>query len=78
MQSTKNQLTGLKHSFSGVSLVHFYGGLTFGIGLGEKIGSGKIVLDVRYDLGLTNVAEGMEEGESVKSKTWLFMLGYYF
>ena len=53
-------------------------GLTFGIGLGKKIGHGKIVLDVRYDLGLTNIAEGMAEGESVKNKTWLFMLGYYF
>ncbi|HRD02431.1 MAG TPA: porin family protein, partial [Candidatus Saccharicenans sp.] len=51
-------------------------GLTFGIGLGKKIGHGKIVLDVRYDLGLTNIAEGMAEGESVKNKTWLFMLGY--
>ncbi len=53
-------------------------GLAFGVGLGMKVGSGKIVLDVRYDLGLTNVAEGMAEGESVKNKTWLFMLGYYF
>ncbi len=53
-------------------------GLTFGIGLGKKIGHGKIVLDVRYDLGLTNIAEGMAEGESVKNKTWLFMLGYCF
>ncbi len=53
-------------------------GLTFGIGLGKKIGHGKIVLDVRYDLGLTNIGEEMQEGESVKNKTWLFMLGYYF
>jgi len=53
-------------------------GLAFGVGLGMKVGSGKIVLDVRYDLGLTNIAEGMAEGESVKSKTWLFMLGYWF
>jgi len=53
-------------------------GLTFGIGLGKKIGSGKITIDVRYDLGLTNIAEGMSEGESVKNKSWLFMLGYYF
>jgi len=53
-------------------------GLTFGIGLGKKIGSGKITIDVRYDLGLTNIAEGMAEGESVKNKSWLFMLGYYF
>jgi len=53
-------------------------GLAFGVGLGLKVGSGKIVLDVRYDLGLTNAAEGMAEGESVKNKAWLFMLGYYF
>ncbi len=53
-------------------------GLAFGVGLGMKIGSGKIVLDVRYDLGLTNVAEGIEEGQSVKNRTWLFMLGYCF
>ncbi len=53
-------------------------GLTFGIGLGKKIGSGKLVLDVRYDLGLTNIGEDMQEGQSVKNKSWLFMLGYYF
>ncbi|MDD8020425.1 MAG: porin family protein [Acidobacteriota bacterium] len=53
-------------------------GLTFGIGLAKKIGIGKIMLDVRYDLGLTNIGEEMQEGESVKNKTWLFMLGYYF
>jgi hypothetical protein len=53
-------------------------GLAFGVGLGMKVGSGKIVLDVRYDLGLTNIGEDMQEGQSVKNKTWLFMLGYYF
>lgn len=53
-------------------------GLAFGVGLGMKVGSGKIVLDVRYDLGLTNVADGMDEGGSVKNRAWLFMLGYCF
>ncbi|MDD8030808.1 MAG: porin family protein [Acidobacteriota bacterium] len=53
-------------------------GLTFGIGLGKQLGAGKLLLDVRYDLGLTNIVEDAAEGESAKTRTWLFMIGYSF
>ncbi len=56
-------------------------GLTFGVGLGKQLGAGKIFLDIRYDLGLTNIIdipEGEGDGESVKTRTWLFMIGYSF
>ena len=53
-------------------------GLTFGIGLGKKIGHGKIVLDVRYDLGLTNIATSSFEGNSIKSKGISVLAGLGF
>jgi len=54
-------------------------GLTFGAGLVQSLGLVKITLDARYDLGLSNVIKEVENGpESVKTRTWLFMVGLSF
>ena len=53
-------------------------GLTFGLGLTQKLGIMKVTLDARYDLGLSNIAEEAEGPESIKTRTWLFMVGVAF
>jgi len=53
-------------------------GLTFGLGLTQKLGVMKVTLDARYDLGLSNIAEEAEGPESIKTRTWLFMVGVCF
>ncbi len=54
-------------------------GLAFGAGLIQSLGLVKITLDARYDLGLSNVIKVVENGpESVKTRTWLFMVGVCF
>jgi opacity protein-like surface antigen len=54
-------------------------GLTFGAGFDWPLGSGKIVLDVRYDLGLSDIIKPeVEDPSSLKTRTWLFMIGYSF
>jgi len=54
-------------------------GLTFGVGLTQKLGLFRVTLDARYDLGLSNVIEEtVVEPSSVKTKTWLFMVGISF
>lgn len=53
-------------------------GLTFGLGLTQKLGVMKVTLDARYDLGLSNIAEVAEGPESIKTRTWLFMVGLAF
>lgn len=54
-------------------------GLTFGMMLVQKWGPGKFLVDVRYDLGLTNILIP-ESGwtDTMKTRTWLFMAGYSF
>lgn len=54
-------------------------GLTFGLGLTQKLGIVKITLDARYDLGLSNNVEPtVVEPSSIKTRTWLFMIGIAF
>ncbi|MGB9837123.1 MAG: porin family protein [Candidatus Saccharicenans sp.] len=54
-------------------------GAVFGVGLTQKLGLFKITLDARYDLGLSNIVEVTEGGpESIKTRTWLFMVGLSF
>lgn len=53
-------------------------GLTFGLGLAKKMSKMTLHSDIRYDLGLSNVAEDAGEGFSIKTRTWLFMLGISF
>jgi hypothetical protein len=50
-------------------------GVVFGGGLDFVLGQGKIVFDVRYDLGLTSLDE---EGADVKNNVISFLLGYSF
>jgi hypothetical protein len=54
-------------------------GVAFGVGLSQHLGAVKLTLDARYDLGLANVAKPETEGpESIKTRTWLFMVGFGF
>lgn len=54
-------------------------GVAFGVGLTNKLGIVKITLDARYDLGLSNIIEPtVEEPSSIKTRTWLFMVGISF
>jgi hypothetical protein len=53
-------------------------GLALGLGVAQKMGLMKLTLDARYDLGLTNIAEEAEGPESIKTRTWLFMVGLSF
>lgn len=54
-------------------------GLTFGAGFDWPLGSGRIVVDARFDLGLTDIVKPeVEEPSYMKTRTWLFMIGYSF
>ncbi|MGB9892941.1 MAG: porin family protein [Candidatus Saccharicenans sp.] len=54
-------------------------GLAFGLMLSQKWGLGNLVVDIRYDLGLSNILKpGLELAESLKTRTWLFLIGYSF
>ena len=54
-------------------------GLTFGLLLTQRWGPGKFLVDIRYDLGLANILIP-ESGwtDTMKTRTWLFMIGYSF
>ncbi len=54
-------------------------GISFGAGIDFAMESGKITLDARYTVGLSNVAK-TEEGDntSVKNGTFMVLLGYGF
>ena len=52
-------------------------GLVFGAGVGIPLGGFELILDGRYDLGLTNIDDSGEEG-SVKNRAWQFMAGVGF
>jgi len=54
-------------------------GLTFGLLLAQKWGPGYFSVDARYDLGLSNILKpGVEWMESIKTRTWVFMIGYSY
>lgn len=54
-------------------------GVTFGLGLTQKLGVAKLTLDARYDLGISNIIEPtVEVPSSIKTRTWLFMVGFAF
>ncbi len=53
-------------------------GLVFGLGLTQNLGVLKLTLDARYDLGLSNIIKEVEGPESIKTRTWLFMVGLSF
>jgi len=53
-------------------------GLVFGLGLTQNLGVLKLTLDARYDLGLSNIIKEVEGPESIKTRTWLFMVGVAF
>jgi len=51
-------------------------GVAFGFSLTQKLGKMNLTLDARYDLGISDIAEEAEA--SIKTKTWLFMVGISF
>lgn len=53
-------------------------GVTFGLGLAKKMSRLTLHADIRYDLGLSYIAEDTEGDFSIKNRTWLFMLGIGF
>ncbi|MGB4704314.1 MAG: porin family protein [Candidatus Saccharicenans sp.] len=53
-------------------------GLVFGVGLTQKLGLFRVTLDARYDLGLSNIYEGEDGPNYIKTRTWLFMAGISF
>lgn len=54
-------------------------GMVFGLGLTQKLGTIKLTLDARYDLGISNIIEeDVDEPSSIKTRTWLFMVGIAF
>ncbi|MDI6850020.1 MAG: porin family protein [Candidatus Saccharicenans sp.] len=54
-------------------------GITFGLFISQKWGPGHFSVDARYDLGLTNILKpGVEWMETIKTRTWVFMIGYSF
>jgi len=54
-------------------------GVFFGAGADYMVGSGAIMLDVWYDIGLANINDDTDSDTfSVKTKTWQFMAGYRF
>jgi len=54
-------------------------GLTCGLLLTQKWGIGKFLVDLRYDFGLSNILKpNLEWAESIKTRTWLIMVGYSF
>jgi hypothetical protein len=50
-------------------------GLLFGAGIDVRLGPGKVSGDVRYDLGLTDIAEA---GSTLKNRSIEFLLGYVY
>ncbi|MGD2153408.1 MAG: porin family protein [Gemmatimonadales bacterium] len=51
-------------------------GIIFGAGLGLDFGPGMLTGDIRYNHGLTNVAESSESISSINTRTWYFSAGY--
>lgn len=53
-------------------------GLVFGAGLAIPLGGFELILDGRYDLGLTNIDDSEFESASAKNRAWQFMAGVGF
>jgi hypothetical protein len=56
-------------------------GVVFGAGLGIPVGDFDIIIDGRYDLGLTNIDDTdyeFESDSSAKNRAWQFMAGVGF
>ncbi len=51
-------------------------GVLFGGGVQLDAGPGALLLDVMYNLGLTDIAETSEDVESIKTRTWYLSAGY--
>lgn len=54
-------------------------GITFGLLFTQRWGPGYFSVDARYDLGLTNILKpGVEWMQEIKTRTWVFMIGYSY
>ena len=53
-------------------------GLVFGAGLAIPLGGFELILDGRYDLGLTNIDDSEFDSASAKNRAWQFMVGAGF
>jgi len=53
-------------------------GIVFGGGVDVKVGPGAITADIRYNFGVTNIADDEEDDFSVKNGVFSFMVGYAF
>lgn len=53
-------------------------GALFGGGLSFEAGPGALLVEGSYNLGLTNLAEDADEGESVKNRAFYVTAGYTF
>jgi hypothetical protein len=53
-------------------------GVVFGAGLGFALENFKIIVDGRYNLGLTNLNDTTGDNTDVKSRAWQFMAGVAF
>ena len=42
---------------------------------GAGIAANRYSVSVRYDLGLSNIADGADAGSSAKNRTFLFLVG---
>ena len=51
--------------------------VSFGAGSEMPLGSGRLLLEATYDLGLTDLAEDTVNG-TLHASTWRFMTGYHF
>jgi hypothetical protein len=53
-------------------------GLVFGAGVAFPLGSVQLIIDGRYDLGLSDINDYEGDTESIKNKAWQFMAGVGF
>jgi hypothetical protein len=53
-------------------------GVVFGAAVAFPLGSVQLIIDGRYDLGLTNVNDTEGDDESLKNRAWQFMAGVGF
>ncbi len=65
----------------GDDIADFEFGLAFGVGAAFDVGEVVLVLDARYDLGLTSIDDGLSltgEDLDIKNQAWAFMFGVGF
>ncbi len=53
-------------------------GLVFGAGVAIPLGSVQLIIDGRYDLGLSDINDTEGDDSSVKNRAWQFMAGVGF